>query len=802
MIKNLFLKILNNLGLKAFWAFSHLNLYSTISWFKQDKIDGSIWLDPVGKFKLYAIKLESPSNCEHKLSSMEVFNDLKTLKNAVFTIAFVKKEKTGSIYIFSIQKTIIEMFAHNLEIQMLEPPEILSAIYDCYMMQTTQYKDYHYEELYTKDFLGNEVPDQLFLNFPAQIGIAADNLMQNYTPIQSVGFSKNESYSCLSLFNTKWKGVLFYNFDMQTEHVKAHLDKLEMAGKLGDPAYKKGYDEIKDNPSEIETFKSLVNNHFICNACGFIENINILPILQSTLGTLFEVKYWNADKLIRRSPFMSRDASFDLLVKDSFCFNMIRSTLQKDCLKGRKDDGTVHLTPDFFGTDLNGNFVNFMLKGNQSPHCLVFGTTGAGKSVATLKIMSQIIGFDFNTKKANRLSSDRKIRYINVGYTGGAIFESLMKQNTDERTLVNVLSSNLDLLRFGILDLETHKDASGHVILSESELDELCDFINLMLAISSGEINNEYCLTPNEQNALKSEIKAFFNRDWHSSVTLMELADDPAFAEYARKILEEVDENGNKIYQDYTILSDLSDKYSNFRDTRTFAQLVNEVEQSGKDINKTEVERKVLIDLHSKLLGIKENPVFTSYSNTSFDGNIPMQYAEFDSISGNIKNFVTIGWLVIRQWYKADKTIALNAINNGQRRPDSFYIIEEAHNFLKLPTFERIFDKMSREARKFGVHFIFLTQDAHDVNSTLANFFNTKIYIFTEKWREVAYEGVKYHNGNQDLKPELRFVFDKIRNVGNGNRMLFLLQDSGATGFYLPETTTEQSYFFIPKDFK
>lgn len=124
--------------------------------------------------------------------------------------------------------------------------------------------------------------------------------------------------------------------------------------------------------------------------------------------------------------------------------------------------------------------------------------------------------------------------------------------------------------------------------------------------------------------------------------------------------------------------------------------------------------------------------------------------------------------------------------NADLQRPDSFYFIEEAHNFFDIPVFSKLLDTFAREVRKYGIHLILITQSAGDVDPNFAELFSTRCFIFKMKDRDVAYAGVKSVNGNNDLSKSAQQIYDSIRENIDGNRTIFMLNSNGASAFTLP----------------
>jgi hypothetical protein len=68
--------------------------------------------------------------------------------------------------------------------------------------------------------------------------------------------------------------------------------------------------------------------------------------------------------------------------------------------------------------------------------------------------------------------------------------------------------------------------------------------------------------------------------------------------------------------------------------------------------------------------------------------------------------------------------------------PETYYIIEEAHNFTKLKSFKNLFGVITREAAKYKLHFGFVTQYVADMPEEVLQSLGTKIIMPSEDTKE------------------------------------------------------------------
>ena len=396
--------ILDQIFLKVFGYFSKVKLSKTIDFFGMDYEANAINLDINGTQKLYALKLETGSNEIVKLENFAQFaNQIRHNKDShtEVMISFVKQDDIEAVYVFAFDRGIAEEIALSFSIQMLTPPEILSALYHIFLLDVYLEKDKRSLSKYN-DVEYTEDIDLLYKKFPSLIAIASDNILSHYTPYQITGFKGSNHFSVLELFRTEWNGVCNLFFDFSTHRTKGQIELMQRAAKFGDNITNKAINELKKDPKNKEAIEEIENRCFVANGMFFLKEQKTASAFQSIMGVSAEERFLLVDKLLPKTLLMARDIDFDIIVHQDIISKFFQTSLCRDCLaKPLKDEAenlkhgvnpNVFLKVDFYGKDINNNFFNCMLKGNSSPHMLIFGTTGAGKSVAALKMMSQMMG--------------------------------------------------------------------------------------------------------------------------------------------------------------------------------------------------------------------------------------------------------------------------------------------------------------------------------------------------------------------------------------------------------------------------
>lgn len=775
-------KIVDNMFMKIFKFFQYMNTQKTINYFKFNEGERCLEIDYSGKKKLYALKLETKSNITAEIEDFSTFvNDIKYEQEAGVLLSYVQHDNIQGIYIFTFSSKIASLFSVAFGISLLKPTNIVSALYHIFLIRNTSIIDKHTVEL--NALKQTEPTDFLYKKFPSIISMASNRILKEYTSYQAISFQSTPIFNPVLFFKEDWDGVFHLFFDFSIDKTKRQLQMYKNIAKLGDAEFTKQYNDFMENEDNKDSIVYLQQNCFVANCIFYLKDRNTATKLQSLLKINAVERYINMDKILPRTLLLTRDIDMDYILDDRNCGKYFKTSHQQDCIKNYKDSGR-YVEPDFYGEDINGNFMNYMFKKNQSPHGLLFGTTGAGKSVAALKIMAQIIGYDFDTKKVSHMSNRRKIRYLNVGYTGGRIVKDIKEDRPDE---VEIIPSTVDKLRFSLFEFDDLNN------ITKEERDFFVAFINLVLEVSSQD-NNRTLNSAEEKNLLFC-LERMIQINKYPRLPLYEIKEFGGYDD----IIDEIFTKYPDQYDLNTEADELPEEYRKRFDLPTLADLINFITQESKIQSYTEQEKDVFISLKQKIEGIASVQIFNQFSNVTIKKRKNFYYSEFDKIKENKKDFIAIGWLLLKNWYKEDKLESIKQLNEGKKNPDSFYFIEEAHNFLNIPIFEKMIDVFSREVRKYGIHLILISQNASDVSPTMTDLYKTIIFIFKEQDKpqvKKSLRSVFQLRENEELDSGLLNILDNIKNPPKGdNRTLFIKHDDGASACLLDELAPHRHMF-------
>jgi len=90
-----------------------------------------------------------------------------------------------------------------------------------------------------------------------------------------------------------------------------------------------------------------------------------------------------------------------------------------------------------------------------------------------------------------------------------------------------------------------------------------------------------------------------------------------------------------------------------------------------------------------------------------------MELESLKKLGDNI--FIPIYIMVFQQQYRKDIAKAQEAKNRNTATIEKIYIMEEAHNLFKIPSLASFFGEIVREAARYGIVFVFITQNAEDI---------------------------------------------------------------------------------------
>ena len=801
-------KLTNFLLSKILKFVAYANTNDTINFYSKNYTENYITIAPEDNenTRLYGLSLETSSNCEHKFEMRSIDY------NGEVILAYLKHEGVNKIYLYTQNPEIIKTIASDFDINLLNPDEILASLYsvfliDCFREENKQIINI-YEARKDYTFIDN---DPLYAIFPQMIKNATANLLRNYEPYQAVSYQYGTTFSVRDMMSAKWEGVVFVMIDFAREGASDLIFKFERNAKFVDSAFLKEIRNLK-SAKNAETLDEIYSNTAVINSIAFVRNKTDIDNLEKATKIKYEVRYIGIEKIAARTMIRIRDRDFDFLCARKWASQFIATAIQRDALTYLKGVKNYYPHVDFKGMDFQGGFINYTFRQALAPHALFFGTTRSGKSTAVLKILCQIIDFDFDTLTAKSLSTKRKIRYFNVGYTGGRIFKAIYEQSRrDEKrgkpALMQKVADNINDLHFSLFDFDSE-------IPTTAEVRELIVFLNLMLGFDANKNNNTY-INKTEESMISEAVNnvcrrqaSLYNENGDTreseenplTIGIIQRKWDGLYADIAQQMLSETDEAGRIKYTINTRISQVSEpKYRMFRKP-ILSDIIGELEVLEKSVTKKSNEKQACASAIGKLNVLAQNKIYSLYSNVNLKDNTPLYYSELDKIKKDPEQFVAIGWLLMKSCLKIDFQEAIKAANQGLPKPDTYYFFDEGHNFTKQETFKDAFDLLAREAAKFGCHIIFLSQSGRDIEPKVANFFPTQAFLFVNSNKGVTKSEIEYLDEGKALEGDALTLFNKIDNRPESNRTLYMRHTGGISLFQLPAYEDKSEYFDVYQD--
>ncbi|WP_152633043.1 ATP-binding protein [Aliarcobacter butzleri] len=765
--ENTVCQMMNKLFGKALNFMLHMNLNKTINVFHINK--NSLGLDFTNKNQLYCTRLINNSNVYKEYHNFSQLQDsVKFSENAKIYLYFVKKGLHQAIYVFSLNEDIIRQVAKDFGTTILSGSKIIEAVHDIFLIPEREIVD----NSYVNTEYVNEL-DILYKQLPQRVAIGTDNIFKKYNIYQGVSYQLNQVFNPVTFFKKSWNGVFSLMIDFSAETIKRHLKLKKEDTVLGDKKLHLATKDLIEKEENQDIYKDFVNKVVLVNSMLFIDNIDEISALSNELKISFQENYLTSPKILPRTLINCRDTTFDLLTPSFNVAKYFISTHKKILTNlKRKRNGIA----DFYGQDINNAFINYgYYEENTNPHSIIIGPPGTGKSVGVCKIMSNVTGLDLINRKIKFLDNV-KVKFCDVGYTAGGLFEKFREFEPDN---VQILDSRIENLRFALFDID--KLSNGKA--DNSDVLFAVYFINTIL-----EVSKTQALTQLEEDKLISAIEEIIETDYYLPITINEIKQLGLDSD-VQLMLE-------KGYSYNNTISDLKEPEFNRFKKPTLAALLDKLKKTQNRHDLSESQKSVYDSLITKLNSLTSCHNFTTFSNVEFRKNFPIQYIDFDKIKEDEKLFTSSFWMLFKRWYKADKKEAMIELNKGKIPKTSYYVVEEAHNFFSIPSFRKLLEVAAREARKYHIYLIFISQKIEDVPNEIFSSIATRMLFFSPEKKAETKKSIEMKIGGEgyEMSDEIANVFLRIEQF-----QAFILHDNGSTGcnFML---TDEELKLFTPKE--
>jgi len=750
--------ILDALLVQGATVLSKINFLKTIDIY--DVGEDHIQIGRGDNFTLYGVKLESKSNRLVSLRDIKsITNEIRfNIKESQLYIYFIKTENFQAIYVFSFSKSAMKQLAKEFRISLLSGKALVTSLYQLFHIgKHTVSKDNRL--VYTEEptIKGDDffIPWELSIvsdRFRARMQNNASRLYKNYTAYQAVEFLDRDTLDPVELFREEWEGTISIRLDFGQAAVLSRMRKYEFVANYGDKDFANICKAINNGDNQDS------QREILENSC----NINITMLLDNKyegaaenisfyLGCSFDANYLNGDMLFNKTQMLARDVDFDEIVPVRIVTKYFSTSHKKPVDKNK----FVY----FSGKDISGNFVDFSLQDNTSPHNLFIGRTGSGKSRQAINGLLQILGYDRKTGKALRFN-DFKVRYTDVGYTVG---ESMMSMKRNYGDDVRIFPSRVSTLRFSLFNIDI--DEYGNI--DEDELEFTINFISFTLEIQSSKTELS-ALTGGEKYYLDLIIREALKKG-------KEVCGDLHLSEFETKgtykeLLTELYSQG---YDLNTTVFELPEKY-NYLKKPILKDILDLV---GKWKNKGELsslEQDVVAGLELKLGGIRGFKFLTFHSNVA-ETTERMTYIDLDEIKESPTDFNVVYWMMLKNWIRVLKREAKLQFGSGIPNIPTLFYIDESHNFIKYPAFVDLFASAVKELRKVRGYFFFLNQELIEIPESISTQVGSKIFMVSPEEKNKLEETIK--TVDKVIKKEDIAIIEHIEDY-----MMFIMSDIGSVG--------------------
>jgi len=693
--------------------------------------DSCIYLRPDEKLPLYGLSLESGSNLPTQISYFERLLETYGANEDSRLFCFYTKSSFSlygeidnfcteqNFYIYSHSKPLLLEIAQFYETELLTPKALFLSFLDI-GFNARYYNDA--ESLRMKSYLEVfELPiDQMAYIFRALYaeGIYAavttseisSKSITLYQAVGTNGFFAPNKPDIIRTMNQDWRGYLSFSLELNTNKVK-----WEIARRKTYTARMELDKEVRDgHKMMLEEFEKNPFDYLLMNCLFATDTPSTLQDVSEALNLNFIEKKIFAKDILYRTMIKERDIGYDFVISTPDVKKFISRV-------HRKDNLAVVRPAEICGRDVTGNYTQFSFYESAVPHTAVIAKSRSGKTVFVLGLIAQAMRAkivrdeqyieDERTildnspvivESVSRLGKDVGFVQFDIGYSGLKWITQLKKHLPKQ---VNIYSDNLNKLRFGLTDVGTFEE-SGKTHVDKTDALFLVKTISALL-----EISGQSPLDTHEALSLIDVLAELFADKSYKGLTFGELRELGGYEE----LLEELTALLGEL-DDFSATTEvnLPEKYR-FCQVPLLSDVIRVLKIRSKAQRIEEAERAVFTTTALKLKPIAEDPFF-GYYNRSNIPSLDYFYMELESLKKLGDNlFIPIYLMVFQQQYRKDIAKAQKAKNKNTATIEKIYIMEEAHNLFKIPSISTFFGEVVREAARYGIVFVFITQNAEDI---------------------------------------------------------------------------------------
>jgi len=771
-----------------------------------------VYLRPHKQLPLYCISILSSGNMPQSVHYLENIIEtysadedsrlfcFYTKSNFSFDETYSDFATKQNLYIFSHSKILLEEIGDYFSAELLEPLKIFNAILDIGL--NSQYSN----DIITLDvqsIMGTiklEIDDMAvyFKTLFAEgvynaISETPDSSFQAYQGVGHNGFMGVGKPDIIGVLSSTWRGYLNINLELSSRKTRNIVEFQKRVVSFVDPdeevrnGYRRMYDEVEKNPSQ----------YVIANIVFVTDNARTVQKVSDSLNINFIKKRIFSKNILYKTPILSRDGDYDFPMHASFAKNYIQNVI-------RRNDIVAVRPPMLQGRDVVGNYTTFNPYESPAPHTGVIAKTRSGKTYFVLSLISGALRctIELNPyyikdnrnslknspviiRNANRLGSEVEIVHFDVGYSGEKYVHQLQKTYPSK---VHINSDNLNDLRFGLTDVKTIKKGNK-LVVDKTDALFLSKTISTLLRL-----NGEEPLTSHESSSIMDKLAQLFSEKSFKTLIIGKLKEIGGY----EKVLADIEEYLERKLDDYEAISDLNlpEKFS-FMNVPILSDIIRLLENTANSIRIDKEEKKVWQSAALKLKSLSEDQMYAYYNRVRIP-NVSYFYMELETLKKMGDNvLIPIYLMLFQQLYRLKLSNAQYEKNNSRTTKEVIFILEELHNFTKIPELRDLINSATLEAARYGIVFIFISQNSeHFPESLLLNLGNRVVMPAPKEELEMQISELPLFwktdgDANSDNNEDSIRFFKKY-----SKRFHAIIKNSNGLFSFHPHSTREKIWLF------
>lgn len=671
---------------------------------------------PIGFETLYGFQLSS--NVERiKTVSSDAVNKILSLMSPRFDkilVQVIKRDRQDghfydSVYYFSYNKELLKILSEDfgqVNVRFLKGPELANVLFSLITLQSLykisdkyrQEVGFHFKEL-------GPVKERFYR-------MLREIKLEEYKAYAGVGHS-GKVLSLSRVFKLNWSGAVYTVFDFNdpTNALKQKAFRSLQHFRT----FKEMQDKVRDG---VERYVGLSTVFITKEKTKEIA----IDLLYSLGWTALELKGSLLDYVLC-TPIVVRDLDWTFYLTPDVVSQHLFYSFAKS---------SYPQTAEIVGKNKDGALVAFsFFEENNNPHCMVFAPSGAGKSFAIQNVVCSLLELDVEKLYKGedlKLRQDVRIRYFDKGFSAELLFK-LTKERGVDVGIFSARGSELSLNPCEVFSDDPEEyDFSLHVV------NACLTAIGYQPLV---EMEAIFYLNALKQVAKNKAYRAFLNKE------VQVLSIMPAMKGTYERLISLGYKPTDKIG---------SVKEPEFKNLHQ-PQLSDVVRLLGTGLESTNLSRKekeALASAHAKLSTLAKEDFLNAPTQIDVRHH-KVIYLDFEHLSRS-RFFVPIVLTILRR---------LTMIDKFQKPPEerAYYVIDEAHNMLRDHNFRLALEVLIREARKYRISLIFLTQNFQEIPPTFIQNADTLMLISPqEEEARRAYIGSFYQHmgitatGQSDLE--------------------------------------------------